>query len=170
MTDLFSKITGSQNLLEKIGSKIPGFGGYLQREQRRTADKMLRDTCAARYTEQWDRISEIQRRMINDGMIDHVDNLESAAIKLRTFIDSMKTASYGYSSFFDAVKINEAELEKLYSYDNALLEGVNKVAAAIDNVEASLATDGLPAAMRNLTSACADCVAAFDRRKDVLTA
>ncbi|MBI3176678.1 MAG: hypothetical protein HYZ35_01685, partial [Chloroflexi bacterium] len=103
-----------------------------------------------------------------DGMIDHVDNLESAAIKLRTFIDSMKTASYGYSSFFDAVKINEAELEKLYSYDNALLEGVSKVAAAIDNVEASLGSDGLPAAMRNLTSTCADCVTAFDRRKDVL--
>src|SRR5262245_14778824 len=110
MDDMFSKITDEQNLLEKIASKIPGFGGYLKEEQRRTADKLLRDTLANRYEEQWQRISGIQRRMVEEGQIDSVDNLEAAAIKLRTFIDSMKTASYGYGSLFDAVKVNEAEL------------------------------------------------------------
>lgn len=170
MADMYSKITGSQNIVEKLAKMIPGFGGYLDREQRRTADKMLRETLASRYDEQWARISEIQRRMIGEGQIEQVDNMEAAAIKLRTFIDAMKTASYGYSGFFDAVKINQAELEKLYNYDNALLEGVTKVVNAVDNVEASLNSDGLPAAIRNLTTVCGDCVTAFDRRKDVLTA
>ena len=41
MTDMFSKITDEQNLLEKIASKIHGFGGYLKEEQRRTADNQL---------------------------------------------------------------------------------------------------------------------------------
>ena len=170
MTDMFSKITDEQNLLEKIASKIPGFGGYLKEEQRRTADKILRETLAQRYEEQWQRVSAIQRRMVEEAMIDHVDNMEAAAVKLRTFIDGMKTAAYGYGSLFDAVKVNDEELQKLYQYDFALLEGVNKVASAVDNVEASVGTDGLPAAIRNLTSLAAECVTAFDRRKDVLKA
>lgn len=170
MTDMFSNITDSQNMLEKIASKIPGFGGYLKEEQRRTADKMLRETLAQRYEEQWGRISEIQRQMISEGMIDSIDNMEAAAVKLRTFIDGMRTASYGYGGLFGAVKINEAELAKLYDYDNQLLEGIGKVTSAVDNVAASVGSDGLPAAIRNLTSACAECVTAFDRRKDVLTA
>jgi hypothetical protein len=61
MDDLFAKMQNEQNLLEKIASKIPGFGGYLKEEQRRTADKLLRDTLALRYEEQWQRISGIQR-------------------------------------------------------------------------------------------------------------
>ncbi len=169
MDDMFSKITDEQNLLEKIASKIPGFGGYLKQEQRRTADKMLRDTLANRYDEQWQRISGIQRRMVEEGLLENVDNLESAAIKLRTFIDGMKTAAYGYGSLFDAVKVNEPELIKLYQYDYALLEGVSKISNAVDNVEASVGSDGLPAAIRNLTTAAAECVTAFERRKDVLT-
>lgn len=170
MTDMFSKITDEQNLLEKIASKIPGFGGYLKEEHRRTADKILRETLAQRYEEQWQRVSAIQRRMVEEAMIDHVDNMEAAAIKLRTFIDGMKTAAYGYGSLFDAVKVNDEELQKLYQYDFALLEGVSKVISAVDNVEASVGADGLPAAIRNLTSVAAECVTAFDRRKDVLKA
>ncbi len=170
MADMFSKITDEQNLLEKIASKIPGFGGYLKEEQRRTADKILRETLAQRYEEQWQRVSAIQRRMVEEAMIDHVDNMEAAAIKLRTFIDGMKTAAYGYGSLFDAVKVNDEELQQLYQYDFALLEGVSKVISAVDNVEASVGADGLPAAIRNLTSVAAECVTAFDRRKDVLKA
>lgn len=168
MDDLFSKMTDEHNLLEKLASKIPGFGGYLKEEQRRTADKLLRDTLANRYEEQWQRVSAIQRRMVEEMMIDEVDKLESAALKLRTFIDGMKTAAYGYGSLFDAVKVNDAELQKLYAFDNALLEGVTRVSSAVDNVEASLGTDGLPAAIRNLTTITAENVTAFDRRKEVL--
>ena len=170
MDDLFSKIGDEQNLLEKLASKIPGFGGYLKEEQRRTADKMLRDTLAGRYEEQWQRVSAIQRRMVDEAMIDQVDALEAAAIKLRTFIDAMRTAAYGYGSLFGAVKVNEAELQKLYAYDYALLEGVTRVSSAVDNVEASLGTDGLPAAIRNLVTVAGECVTAFERRKEVLTA
>jgi hypothetical protein len=81
----------------------------------------------------------------------------------------MKTASYGYGGLFDAIKINEPELQKLYEYDNNLLDGVTKVASAVDNVEASLGSDGLPAAIRNLVGVSNDCVVAYEHRKDVLT-
>ena len=169
MSDLFDKITSEQNLLEKLVNKIPGFSGYMEKENRRAADRLLRQEVARRYEEQWGRVSQIQQELVSVGRIDLLDNLEAAALKLRTFIDQMKTASYGYSGFFDAVKVKEDDLAKLYEFDNTLLENVSKVAAAVDNVQASLDNDDLPNAIRNLTTVAAECNFAFDRRQEVLT-
>jgi hypothetical protein len=169
MSDLFGKITSEQNFFEKIVTKLPGFSGYMEKENRRAADKLLRQEVARRYEEQWARISQIQSDLVAAGKIDLLDNLEGAALKLRTFIDQMKTASYGYSGFFDAVKVKEDDLAKLYEYDNALLDNVSKVASAIDNVQASLDTDDLPTAIRNLTTVAAECNFTFDHRQEVLT-
>jgi hypothetical protein len=169
MTDLFGKITSEQNFVEKIASKIPGFSGYFEKENRRTADRLLRQEVARRYEEQWGRVSQIQTDLVTAGRIDLLDDLEGAALKLRTFIDQMKTASYGYSGFFDAVKVKEDDLANLYQYDNALLENVSKVAAAVDNVQASLDTDGLKAAISNLRTVAAECNTTFDHRMEVLT-
>ena len=168
--DPLGKITAGDDLLGKIRKTLSGFIGYLDRENRREADKLLRATIASRYEQQWGRISTIQRQMIEAGNLEQVDQLEAAAIKLRTFIDRVKVASYGYAGFFDAVRINETELQKLYSYDLQLLEDVNSISSAVDNVEASMGSDGLPAAMRHLTTLSQDVIDAYDRRDEVLLA
>jgi hypothetical protein len=168
--DPLGKITAGDDLLGKIRKTLSGFVGYLDRENRREADKLLRTTIANRYEQQWNRISTIQRQMIEAGNLEQVDQLEASAVKLRTFIDRVKGASYGYAGFFDAVRVNENELQKIYSYDLQLLEDVNSISSAIDNVEASMGSDGLPAAMRHLTTLCQDVIDAYDRRDEVLLA
>jgi hypothetical protein len=168
--DPLGKITAGDDLLGKIRKTLSGFVGYLDRENRREADKLLRTTIANRYEQQWNRISTIQRQMIEAGNLEQVDQLEASAVKLRTFIDRVKVASYGYAGFFDAVRVNENELQKIYSYDLQLLEDVNSISSAIDNVEASMGSDGLPAAMRHLTTLCQDVIDAYDRRDEVLLA
>ena len=168
MSDLFEKVTGDQDIFKKIASKIPGFGGYVERQNRRVADKLMRETIANRFEELWQRVSTLQTDFITQGEILYVDDLEKGAIKLRTFIDKVRHASYGYSGFFDATKVNEEELASVYQYDEALLELVDEVGRAIDNVEASMGTDGLPAAIRNLVAKGQDCLTAFNRRDEVM--
>jgi hypothetical protein len=168
MSDLYERVTAEQDIFKKILSKVPGFSGYIERQNRRSSDKLLRDTVANRFEEQWKRISEVQRDMISQGGLAQISQLESAAIKLRQFIDRVRTAAYGYAGLFDAVKVNEAELGAMYQYDLALLELVDTTGHAIDNVVASLGTDGLPAAIRNLTSIAQQCLDAFERRSEVI--
>ncbi len=170
MTDPLGKITEGKDLLGKIRNALAGFVGYVDRENRREADKLLRETIAQRYEEQWGRISEIQRELIGAGKLELVDDMEAAAIKLRAFIDRVKGAAYGYSGFFDAVRINSDELEKVYAFDAALLENVDTLIRAIDNVQASLETDGLPAAMRHLVSVSQEAIDAYNRREEVILA
>jgi hypothetical protein len=168
MTDPMGKITEGKDLLGKIRNFVSGFVGYFERENRREADKLLRQTISSRYEEQWSRISEIQRQLIAAGQIEAIDDLEAAAIKLRTFVDRVRGASYGYSGFFDAVRINAPELEKIYAFDLALLENVQKVTSAVDNVSASIGSDGLPAAMRNLASLSQDVIDVYNRRDETI--
>lgn len=166
--DPMGKITEGKDLLGKIRNFLSGFVGYVKREDRREADKLLRESIALRYETQWSRISALQRQLIGGGSLELVDDLEGSAIKLRGFIDRIKGAAYGYAGFFDAVRINQPELDKLYTYDLALLENAEKLAHAVDNVEASIGSDGLPAAIRNLVALSQEAVDAYDRRDEVL--
>jgi hypothetical protein len=170
MSDPLGKITEGKDLVGKIRNFLADFIGYFDRENRREADKLLRETITLRYEEQWGRISELQRQFISEGQLDLVDDLEAAAIKLRAFIDRVKGAAYGYAGFFDAVRVNSDELERIYEYDIALLEGVQNLANAIDNVSASIETDGLPAAIRHLVTLSQDAVDTYNRRDEVILA
>ncbi len=169
MSDLFDKITGNQDIFKKLASKIPGFNGYIERQNRRAADKVLRETIASHFEELYKKVSALQEDFISQGEILYVDDLEKAAIKIRTFIDRIKTASYGYSGFFDAMKINEDELKQVYEYDLSMVELEDEVSRAIENVEASMGSDGLQAAIRNLIKKAAECVEIFNKRDEVIT-
>src|SRR5512140_258796 len=170
MTDMFQNVTGQMDPFKKLASYIPGFSGYVERQNRRDADKLVRDTVARRFTELWTRTSNLQKDLIGAKKIEFVDDMEQAALQLRTFIDKITTASRGYSGFFDAVKINQKELEQLYTFDAAFFDLGDQISHALDNVEASLADDAaLPAAVRNLTTLARQAVETFNRRTEAFT-
>lgn len=168
MSDIFDKVAEDRDPLKKLLSKIPGFKGYVERGDRRLSDKLLREAIANEYEAHYQRISGLQRDLISQGGLAYIDDLESAAIKLRQFIDRVRTASYGYAGLFDAIKIKEEELASIYQYDAELLEKGATVSGAIDNVESSIGTDGLPAALRHLISVSQECVDLFNKRSDAL--
>ena len=169
MSDLYDHVTADEDIFKKILSKVPGFSGYIERNSRRQSDKLLRGVAADNYEAQWRRISSLQRDLIKQGLIEYVADVESAAIKIRQFIDRVRTATYGYSGLFDALMINQKELAQLYQYDLALLQGADEVKGGVDNLETSIGGDGLPAAIRNLVSIAEKCVEAFNQRAQVIT-
>jgi len=142
MGDILSQVEGERGLLERIADKIPGFRGYLDKEKRRDADKLLRDAVAARFASQMRRLPELQMQMLNGGGILFVDDMERAATKLNLFVDRLKTSVRGYAGFFDAVKVKEDDLERVYHWDEQLLGEADKIAAAIDGVSAALSSSG----------------------------
>jgi hypothetical protein len=165
---IFGKVTEDMDPFKKILNKVPGFGGYIERQKRRDSDKLLREYLFDQFRTLEGRVSRMQRDFISQGEIQYVDDLEATAIKLRTFADRIRTAARGYSGLFDAVNVNEGELTQIYEYDASMLDLVDEVDRAIDNVESSVGTDGLPAAIRHLETRAADCVQAFNDRENVI--
>ena len=168
MSDILEKVSASKDWLSKIVSKIPGFKGYMERADRRMSDKLLRENIANSFEVLYQRISSLQKDLISQGGLAYIDDMESAAIKLRQFIDRVRTASYGYAGIFDTIKIKETELTRVYEYDAVLLGMSDEVSHAIDNLETSIGTDGLPAAIKHLTTASQSCVDAFNKRSEAM--
>ncbi len=169
MTDPMDKVTEEKDLLGKLQNSVAGFVGYYDRDRRRDADKLLRDTVADRYEEQWDRVSAIQAQMVAGKLLEYVDDVEVAAIKLRTFVDRLRGAPRGYAGFFDAVRVNQDELDSLYQYDLELLETGDLVAEAVDGLDAAVnSKEGLPAAIEGLVKAATGALRAYDRRSEVI--
>lgn len=121
-----------RNLIERIGAKIPGFKGYLEREMRREVDKMQRDWLA----EQLDRARGGMQARIRDwsrsGNLANLDLASSIDKLLDRFANRVRHADYGFTGFFDAVKIYEDELDRLYAFDLALGDTVEGLARRID--------------------------------------
>lgn len=168
MSDILEKVSGQRDFFKEILSKVPGFKGYIERGDRRMSDKLLREKIASEFGALEQRVSALQRDLISQGQLGEVGKLEAAAIKIRQFTDRVRTASYGYAGVFDAIKIKEQELDQVYRYDYALLALADEVQAAIDNVETSIGTEGLDAAIRHLTNVSQQCVDAFNKRSEVM--
>jgi len=125
--DLTERAQSARNKLEDLMAKIPGVGAYQEKEKRRDADKLLRLHVARRFEEQLARLNEVQFQLTSQGRLDVTLLLERAATKLQLLIDRLKTASYGYSGFFDAVKVEEDELDKLYRFDERMLDASDEL-------------------------------------------
>jgi len=169
LDDLTEKIQSSQNKLEELISRVPGFAGYRQKEQRREADKLLRLYVARQYEEQLTRLSNIQYAMVSQGRLKAMSTLERGVTKLQLLIDRIKTASYGYAGLFDAIKVDEGALDRLYSFDQAMLEGVDKIAADLDRLDEAAQAEA--ATLTEAGQLIADLEAlnnTFSRRQDVI--
>ena len=167
--DLRQKVTEALGGLEQLVAKVPGYKGYKEKEMRREADKLLREHLARQFEEQRRRIPDLQKQLISSGQFGFLDDLESGVMKLQYLIDRLKTASYGYAGFFDAVKVKEEQLDALYDFDNALMDEVPRVAAGINSVsEAITAKEGVAETIANLVSTIQGINDTFSKRQDVI--
>jgi hypothetical protein len=173
MTDFRERILkpGEESWLKKIARRIPGYGGYLDKEMRRDADKLLRMYIADQLEQQRKRMAEAQAELLSaPGGLDLMDDTDRVQKKLQLLVDRLRTAIYGYAGWFDSITIRENELNALYDYDATLMEGVDQVQSQVQAFVHAATGDGdvraTLAALRGTLSALHEQV---DRRKDVLT-
>ncbi|RLC67842.1 MAG: hypothetical protein DRI48_01240 [Chloroflexi bacterium] len=169
MVDTYSKVQDSRTGLEKLLDVIPGWGGYQERQNRRKADQLLRQTLAEKLAAQRRNLDVAQKELINHGKVDLVDDIGSAVTQLQTFTDRVRTASYGYSGLFDAVRINQAELEQMYNFDAALFEYVDRLDAATGRLREAISIgEGLNEMIRIIQDICREANDTFDQREHLI--
>jgi hypothetical protein len=168
--DFLERVKGAMGGLESFISKVPGYKGYKEKEQRREADKLLRDYLVRQFEEQQRKLNDQKLQLVSSGLIDLVDDLDRASTRLESFIIKIRTASQGYAGFFDAVKVKEGELDALYNFDNALLEGVPRLEASISNLSSAImAKEGVAQGISDLVALTGELNDTWAKREDVLT-
>lgn len=171
MSDMYDKIESMQGGLEDLIRKVPGFKGYLEKEDRREADKLLREQLVRAFTALENALNQHEKRLVDSGGLAHMEKVQSVNSKFRTFIDRVESAPRGYAGLFDAVKVKEAELARLYAFDNALLDFEGRFQTAIEQFGAAVdAGEGIEGAIRALDELMAEANETFKQRVEVLTA
>jgi hypothetical protein len=169
MTDFQGQIEEGRGKLKELLLKIPGFRGYIEMEDRRTADKLVREAVADRYQEQLDHLTGVMSEFVDRGDLEYLDQLEGVAVKIRTFIDKIRHAVYGYSGFFDAIKIDQEKLDKLYAYDQALLDGIEGISETLASLSSAVESDKIKSLIATLKQQAADMVTKADQRVEEIT-
>ena len=154
-----------RNWLERLGDKIPGYKGYVDKEQRRDVDKMHREHLADRLRRLKDPLTNLMRELTNGGRLFEVGPVDSAIKKLDRLENRVRFASYGYSGFFDAVKIREDQLDAIYRFDLSLVDHVDKLEAKVNEIGGQSGTaPGLKTASAELAAAIDEADRTFDDR------
>ena len=167
--DVFGKVQESRTGLEKLLNIIPGWGGYQERQNRRKADQVMRQTLAEKLAIQRRNLDVAQQELIKHGKIELVDDVGSAVTQLQTFIDRVRLATYGYSGMFDAVRVNQDELEQLYNFDAALFDYVERLNTATSRLREAISIgEGLEETIRIIQDICREANTTFDQREHVL--
>jgi len=169
--DEYSNVQGQMRLSERIASFIPGFRGYKEKELRRESDRLIRNHLYLKLSIEKNDLREISQKLADRRYFDVLIDMDRLLAKMDRVVEKVNHASYGYSGFFDAVKVKEENLDHMIDFDNKLLEAINALATEIDAFKADLAsgvTTNLKTRVQNVTDKLESLENTFDQRNEVI--
>jgi hypothetical protein len=134
------RIEQSKNWFERLAEHVPGYKGYKEKELRREADKTQRMFVAERLDTIGRKLEDVKLDLVNAGQLAMLAVIDVAGRKLRTVTDKIRYADYGYAGLFDTDKVDEAILDQLYQFDNALVTGAQEIETLANALNASSPT------------------------------
>jgi hypothetical protein len=169
--DVYAQAKSQMRLSEKIAAALPGFRGYKEKELRRESDKLIRNHLAFKLSKDKDNVRSIAQKIADKRYLDVLADIDRLNAKMDRITQKVNHASYGYSGFFDIVKIKEANLDQMIAYDNQLLDSVNTLSSEIDGFKAALLSgdySNLKDKIQSVTDKFELLEDAFDRRQEVI--
>jgi hypothetical protein len=140
-----------RGMLERLAARVPGFKGYLGREERREADKILRDFGASRL----ERIERDVQETIAKASLEEIGEYQELVTQVEKLRAELKFADRGYSGFFDEKKLDsDAALDAVYAQDERIVEQIEELAAQVSDTDFSAAS--LRGSVKKLGLALAD--------------
>jgi len=167
--DTMEKIAGNRNPVEELLAKIPGFGGYMNKQTRRESDKLHRDYLAQKLDETKIHINDVKNDMVDDGNIFELDRIDKIMDKLDIIISKITYADRGYSGFFDTNKIDDKELEMIHQLDLALIVDVTAIEESIKKLSSDLETKELKAVVKEAVKTIVGLTTKFEERDNIVS-
>jgi hypothetical protein len=119
------------NLFDKIGNLIPGYKGYVIRDEKRNADKKFRDELVSRLNQSEEYLIRYQRELVSSNDVTNLTLWEQSRKALNTISTKIKYTTYGESSFFSEKQLKEDELDAIYNIDLELTERASLIVKTI---------------------------------------
>jgi hypothetical protein len=168
--DLYADAKSQMRLSERIAAAIPGFRGYKEKELRRESDKLIRNHLYLKLSEAKSNLKTIFQKLSDRRYFDVLTDMDRLVAKMDRVVEKVNHASYGYSGFFDVVKVKEENLDRMIDFDNQLIDEVNSLTADVNAFKTELMTGEFKNSkerIQNLTEKLETFEEAFDKREEV---
>lgn len=166
MTDLRARIVGDEGTFQRLASYLPGFAGYRERNLRRKADALVREHLVGLLEDLLNNAQAVVSKWVESGEVSGLDKLDRMVGRLRKCRDNLRYADYGYTGWWDAVKINEDDLNAMYAYDLKLREEIVDIDTALQDLATATAED-LAAKLAAVDEQIAQLQSAIDHREEI---
>jgi hypothetical protein len=165
------RVQESEKPLERLMLVLPGFRGYKLREQRREADRIVRDYIYKALQRSRDDLMSCLKSLSDAKASELMEPTNRLIAMLDRVAEKINRASYGYSGFFDSIKVEGPELDNMLAYDTQLMDLVRKIGDATTSFKGDLSQGKLEnarVAQQALDGSIGNLESAFDQRRAVI--
>jgi predicted dithiol-disulfide oxidoreductase (DUF899 family) len=124
---IYEKAKKEMRLSEKILAELPGFRGYKEKELRRESDRLIRKRIYLRLMEAKKDLKIVFQSISDNRLHEVFAGMDRLIMRFDRVCEKINHASYGYTGFFNVVKIEEENLDKMISFDTDLLGQADKI-------------------------------------------
>ena len=172
MSDLQSKlnqIKSKESFFERIKRHIPGYDGYLNKDNSRELDTILRNQLATGLEQNKAKIKNATLGLNRNGRLFEAGDIEKIDKKNENAIAKLRSAARGYSGAFDVVKIQEDKLNMLYEFDSALFGFIENLTASFSELENNCSGNlDIKESVNKVSTALDELLKKFDEREALL--
>ena len=169
--DVYSEAKSQMRLSERIAAFLPGFRGYKEKELRRESDRLIRNHLYLKLSTAKSDLKSIFQKLSDRRYLDVLADMDRLVAKMDRVVEKVNHASYGYTGFYDVVKVKEESLDRMIAFDNKLLDAIDSLAADVNTFKAELdsgETKSLKERIQNLTDKLKSFEETFDKREEVI--
>src|SRR5207247_2320800 len=164
MPDIRDRVEQDRGLLKKIQLENPAYASYRPREDIRAADNLLRIQLANQLKGVRADLEDIRDQMAMDGKVQGLQSIGNAIFTIEGLEAKVRHAEGGYSGLSATIQIKETELDKLYEYDYAMLDSLDRASAVLPTIREAADPKAFEAAVKSMR----DEIAVFYRDGKVL--
>ncbi len=168
MDDIRNTSKSERNFLEKILYSLPLFKGYLERENRRESDRILREYIVENLLALKEKLLSITDSYLKKYGLESMNKINKLVNEIEALKNKIEFAPHGYSAFFDTTKIDTSHLDRIYEMDNEILNYVNNMVKKIDSIDSMPDRKSSETLLKNILLDVKNVVSKFDERNNFL--
>lgn len=169
--DLYAEAKKQMRLGERMVAAIPGFRGYKEKELRRESDKLIRNHLHLKLSESKDDLKTVFQKLSDRRYFDVITDMDRLMAKVDRITEKVNHASYGYSGFFNIIKVTEENLDRMIDFDNKLVDEAEGLATDVDAFKAEITkgeTKNAKERIQNITDKIEAFEETFDKRAEAI--
>ena len=146
----YEKVRKEMRLSERILAELPGFRGYKEKELRRESDRIIRNHLYRRLSEAKDTLKRVFQKLSDYRRYEVLTDMDRLIARFDRIAEKINHASYGYTGFFDAIKVEEPDLDRMIKFDAELLDDVEEIVKASSAFKADINASKFDSAKKHI--------------------